>query len=88
MATAVDSVRSIHNNHGSVRTTEVLELQLCPLGEGITNFTVPLSPAFVQRTWSTSAYQLTSGHSVVVMDPEKKTVYKNPLHGRAKERGG
>ena len=65
----------------------VLEQQLCPLGEGITtNFTVPLSPAFVQRTWSTTAFQLTSGQSVVVMDPENQTVYKNPLHGRAKER--
>ena len=55
----------------------------CQLGQTISNFTLPLSQAFVHETWGDSAYQLSS---IVIIEPRKKEVFKNPLNWREKGR--
>ena len=44
--------------------------------------TLPLSPAYVASIWGSTAYQVPSGGSIVIMSPREKVVYKYPLKRR------
>ena len=52
------------------------------LSKAHTKLLLPLSPAFVKETWGSTAYQLRSGNSVVIMCPDEGAVYKCPLRWR------
>ena len=41
--------------------------------------TLPLSPAYVASIWGSTAYQVPSGGSIVIMSPREKVVYTYPL---------
>ena len=46
---------------------------------GTRNLVIPLSREFVNGTWGAGAFQVRSGYSIVIICPERHSVYKHVL---------
>lgn len=68
--------------------TEVLnqaETEVGSFSGTCTDFTVPMTKAYIEAAFASDAFQLCSGASVVVMVPSLHKVYKHPLQASARE---
>ena len=65
----------------------VLKFQLALTQDfgGNRNLLIPLSREFVNGTWGAGAFQVRSGYSIVIICPERHSVYKHVLLPKEKD---